>query len=70
MNEYKNTLTQGHAQDTFAEMRDLQQLFAQDSDINSAQTMIRGDCFCGMIGLMVELAQSMRRELLHQITEL
>lgn len=61
--EYRTNFQKDSAQDTFPEMQDLLDLFKQDSDLNQVTSTIRGDRFCEMLALFVDLAECMRNDL-------
>lgn len=63
LTEYRNNFQKDSAQDTFPEMQDLLDLFTQDSDLNQVTSTIRGDRFCEMLALFVDLAECMRNDL-------
>lgn len=44
-------------------MKDLLSLFTLDHDINQPRSTVRGDYFCQMLELMLDLAESMRLDL-------
>ncbi len=51
-------------------MKDLLELFYLDHDLNQPNTLVRGDCFCEMMVLFVNLAESMRLDLFQQVKDL
>jgi hypothetical protein len=70
LHEYRSNFSKEIAQDTFPEMQDLMNLFCQDAELNQAQTNVKGDQFCDIVALLVDLAECMRLDLLNRLREM